>query len=169
FYAQGQKMAGGVGVDGFDAEKLDAVGADLKNTVDKTYGEAGGSDVRRSSDDLGAMYDRLPGDAWTLGGGFAVVRGKTSLAGPMSFLSTADDKDKANVPWLLLAGVVVGAALIGILFTLLEHTGPLKELVMQAERLKSGAMDGLQVARFRGSYRLPPPSPHHGEGRAIGE
>jgi hypothetical protein len=167
FYAQGQKMAGGVGVDGFDAEKLDAVGADLKNVVDKTYGEAGRSDVRMFSDDLGAMYDRLPGDAWTLGGGFAVVRGKTSLAGPMSFLSTADDKDKANVPWLLLAGVVVGAALIGILFTLLEHTGPLKELVMQAERLKSGAMDGLQVARFRGSYRLAAQSLNQGMERAI--
>jgi hypothetical protein len=167
FYAQGQKMAGGVGVDGFDAEKLDAVGADLKNVVDKTYGEAGRSDVRMFSDDLGAMYDRLPGDAWTLGGGFAVVRGKTSLAGPMSFLSTADDKDKANVPWLLLAGVVVGAALIGILFTLLEHTSPLKELVMQAERLKSGAMDGLQVARFRGSYRLAAQSLNQGMERAI--
>jgi hypothetical protein len=167
FYAQGQKMAGGVGVDGFDAEKLDAVGADLKNVVDKTYGEAGRSDVRMFSDDLGAMYDRLPGDAWTLGGGFAVVRGKTSLAGPMSFLSTADDKDKANVPWLLLAGVVVGAALIGILFTLLEHTSPLNELVMQAERLKSGAMDGLQVARFRGSYRLAAQSLNQGMERAI--
>src|SRR5580704_2614222 len=85
----------------------------------------------------------------------------------MSFLSTADDKDKANVPWLLLAGVVVGAALIGILFTLLEHTGPLKELVMQAERLKSGAMDGLQVARFRGSYRLAAQSLNQGMERAI--
>jgi hypothetical protein len=167
FYASGQKMAGGVGVDGFDAEKLDAVGADLKSVVDKTYGDAGRSDVRMFSDDLGAMYDRLPGDVWTLGGGFAVLRGKTSLAGPMSFLSTADDKDKANVPWLLLVGVVLGATAIGILFTLLEHTGPLKELVMQAERLKSGVMDGLQVARFRGSYRLAAQSLNQGMERAI--
>jgi|CZKU01.1.fsa_nt_gi hypothetical protein len=167
FYASGQKMAGGVGVDGFDAEKLDAVGADLKNVADKTYGDAGRSDVRMFSEDLGAIYDRLPGDVWTLGGGFAVVRGKTSLAGPMSFLSTADDKDKANVPWLLLVAVVLAAAAIGILFTLLEHTGPLKELVMQAERLQSGAMDGLQVARFRGSYRLAAQSLNQGMERAI--
>jgi hypothetical protein len=167
FYASGQKMAGGVGVEGFDAEKLDAVGNDLKNVVDKTYGDTGRSDVRMFSDDLGAMYDRLPGDVWTLGGGFAVVRGKTSLAGPMSFLSTADDKDKANVPWLLLVAVVLGATIVGILFTLLEHTGPLKELVMQAERLKSGAMDSLQVARFRGSYRLAAQSLNQGMERAI--
>ncbi len=99
------------------------------------------------SDDLGAMYARLPGDAWTLGGGFAVVRGKTSLTGPMSFLSSADDKDKANVPWVLLAGVVVGAASHRHhCFTLLEHTSPLKELVMQAERLKSGR-DGQSPGR----------------------
>jgi hypothetical protein len=167
FYASGQRVAGGVGVEGFDAEKLDAVGNDLKNVVDKTYGDTGRSDVRMFSDDLGAMYARLPGDAWALGGGFAVVRGKTSLAGPMGFLSTADDKDKANVPWLLLVAVVFGAALIGILLTLLEHTNPLKELVMQADRLKTGVMDGLQVARFRGAYRLAAQSLNQGMERAI--
>jgi hypothetical protein len=167
FYASGQRVAGGVGVDGFDAEKLDAVGNDLKNIVDKTYGDTGHSDVHMFSDDLGAMYARLPGDASTLGGGFAVVRGKTSLAGPMSFLSTADDKDKANVPWLLLVGVVLAAALIGIALTLLEHTNPLNELVMQAERLKTGVMDGLQVARFRGAYRLAAQSLNQGMERSI--
>jgi hypothetical protein len=167
FYALGQRVAGGVGVDGFDAEKLDAVGNDLKNVVDKTYGDTGHSDVHMFSDDLGAMYARLPGDASTLGGGFAVVRGKTSLAGPMGFLSTADDKDKANVPWLLLVGVVLGAALVGIALTLLEHTNPLNELVMQAERLKTGVMDGLQVARFRGAYRLAAQSLNQGMERSI--
>jgi hypothetical protein len=167
FYASGQRVAGGIGVDGFDAEKLDAVGNDLKNVVDKTYGETGHSDVRMFSDDLGAMYARLPGDASTLGGGFAVVRGKTSLAGPMGFLSTADDKDKASVPWLLLVAVVLAAALIGISLTVLEHTMPLNELVMQADRLKSGVMDGLQVARFRGAYRLAAQSLNQGMERSI--
>lgn len=167
FYASGQRVAGGVGVEGFDAEKLDAVGNDLKNVVDKTYGDTGHSDVRMFSDDLGAMYARLSGDASTLGGGFAVVRGKTSLAGPMAFLSTADDKDKANVPWMLLAGVVVLASLVGIGLTVIEHTNPLKELVMQADRLKSGVMDGLQVARFRGAYRLAAQSLNQGMERSI--
>ena len=167
FFASGQRVAGGVGVEGFDAEKLDAVGNDLKNVVDKTYGDTGHSEVRMFSDDLGAMYARLPGDASTLGGGFAVVRGKVSLAGPMGFLSTADDKDKANVPWLLLIGVVLAAALIGILLTLLEHTNPLNELVMQADRLKTGVMDGLQVARFRGAYRLAAQSLNQGMERSI--
>jgi hypothetical protein len=90
-----------------------------------------------------------------------------SLAGPMAFLSTADDKDKANVPWALLAGVVVLASLIGIGLTVIEHTSPLNELVMQADRLKTGVMDGLQVARFRGAYRLAAQSLNQGMERSI--
>lgn len=154
FYAGGQRIAGGVGVEGFDEEKLDAVAADVQKIDDKTYGDGGRSEVRMLTDDLGAMYARLPGEVWGMGGGFAVARAKTPLAGPMGFLSNADDKDKANVPWPLLGGVVLLAALIGILMTIVEHTLPLRELLVQAERLRSGAVDGLQVARFRGSYRL---------------
>jgi hypothetical protein len=167
FYAGGQRIAGGVGVDGFDAEKLDAVAADLQKIDDKTYGDGGRSEVRMLTDDLGAMYARLPGDVWGLGGGFAVARAKTPLAGPMGFLSNADDKDKANVPWGLLAGVVLLAALLGILMTIVEHTLPLRELLVQAERLRSGAVDGLQVARFRGSYRLAAQALNQGMERSI--
>ena len=154
FYAGGVKVAGGVGAAGFDAEKLDAIAADLPKVDVKTYGDGGRSDVRMLTDDLGAVYARLPGDVWPLGGGFAVARSSTPLGGPMGFLSGADDKDKANVPWALLVGIVVLATLIGIGFSVLEHTLPLRELVMQAERFRAGVMDALQVARFRGSYRL---------------
>ncbi len=167
FYTPAGRAAGAAGVEGFDPEKLDAVGSDLKNLADKAYGVSGRSDVRMLSDDVGVMYDRLPGDAWLLGGGFAVVRSKTSLAGPLGFLSGADDKDKANVPWLLLVGVALSAALIGLLFTWIEHTSPLRELVMQAERLKAGGMDGLQVARFRGAYRLAAQNLNQGMERSI--
>jgi hypothetical protein len=167
FFASGQRAAGGVGVDGFDEENLDAVGNDLKNVDDKTYGDSARSDPRMLSDSLGVMYARLPGDVSTLGGGFAVARGRRTLGGPLGFLSTADDKDKANVPWPLLAGVVLLALVIGVLFTVLEHTMPLRELLTQAERLKAGGMDGLQVARFRGSYRLAAQSLNLGMERAI--
>ena len=168
FYASGQRVAGGVGVEGFDDEKLDAVGNDLKNVVDKTYGDTGRPDVRMFSDDLGAMYARLAGRRVDAGRRFRRRPGaRPSLAGPMGFLSTADDKDKANVPWMLLAAVVFGAALIGIMLTVLEHTAPLNELVMQADRLKTGVMDGLQVARFRGAYRLAAQSLNQGMERAI--
>ncbi|MGO9838069.1 MAG: MXAN_5187 family protein [Polyangiaceae bacterium] len=167
FFASGQRAAGGIGVDGVDEENLDAVGNDLKNVDDKTYGDSARSDPRMLSDSLGVMYARLPGDVSTLGGGFAVARVRRTLGGPLGFLSTADDKDKANVPWPLLAGAVLLAVVIGILFTVLEHTMPLRELLTQAERLKAGGMDGLQVARFRGSYRLAAQSLNLGMERSI--
>jgi hypothetical protein len=167
FYAAGKRVAAGVGVTGFDAEKLNVVAADLSNVDDKAYGDGGRSDARMLADDLGAMYARLPGDAWAVGGGFAVARGRAILAGPMGFLSGADDIDKANVPWPVLVGVVFLAALLGVGFTLLEHSGPLRELVAQAEALKRGSMDALEVARFRGSYRLAAQGINDGIERAI--
>jgi hypothetical protein len=166
-YVGGQRVAAGVGVDGFDEEKLDAVGADLAKVDEKTYGDGGRSDVRMLTDDLGVMYGRLPGDVWTQGGGFAVARSKKPLAGPMGFLSNADDRDKANVPWGLLVGVALLASFFGIAMTVFEHTLPLRELLMQAERLRVGVMDGLQVARFRGSYRLAAQALNQGMERSI--
>jgi hypothetical protein len=167
FYASGERVAGATGADGFDKEKLDVVGADLKNVDDKAYGDSGRTDPKMLSDELGVMYARLAGDAWTLGGGFAVARSRHPLGGPLGFLTSADDKDKANVPWILLGGVALAAAILGILFTVLEHTNPLRELVTQAERLKAGGIDGLQVARFRGSYRLVAQNLNQGMERSI--
>ena len=166
-YVGGQRVAAGAGVDGFDEEKLDAVGADLSKVDEKTYGDGGRSDVRMLTDNLGVMYARLPGDVWTQGGGFAVARSKKPLAGPMGFLSNADDRDKANVPWGLLVGVALLAAFLGIAMTVFEHTLPLRELLMQADRLRAGVMDGLQVARFRGAYRLAAQALNQGMERSI--
>src|SRR5580700_3980429 len=52
FYAAGQRVAGGVGVEGLDEEKLDAVAADLQKIDENTYGEGGRSEVRMLTDDL---------------------------------------------------------------------------------------------------------------------
>jgi hypothetical protein len=166
FYAGTHRLAAGVGAEGFDADKLDAIGNDLKNVDDKAYHE-GRTEARMLTADLGAMYARLPGDAWPLGGGFAVARGKTPGVGPMGFLSNADDKDKANVPWVLLVVVVLLASVVGVGLTLLEHTLPLRELVSQSDRLKVGAMDGLHVARFRGAYSIAAQAINEGIDRAI--
>jgi hypothetical protein len=167
FYAAGKRIAGGVGVSGFDVEKLDVVGSDLKNVDDKAYGDGGRSDARMLTEDLGAMYARLSGDAWTVGAGFAVARGRTILTSPTSFLSNADDLDKANVPWAVLVAVALGAAFLGIAFTLLEHSAPLRELVVQADAFKRGMRDAFEVARFRGSYRLAAQGINEGIERSI--
>jgi hypothetical protein len=167
FFAAGRSVAGAVGVDGFEAEKLDAIGNDLRGVDDKAFGDAGRTDARMISDELGATYARLPGDVWNLGGGFAVLRARTVLSSPTGFLSTADDKDKANVPWILLVCVVLVAAGVGLGATALEHSAPLDELAMQAGRFKDGTMDKLQVARLRGTYRLAAQAINDGIDRSI--
>lgn len=166
FYAGAHRLAGGVGTDGFDSEKLDEIGNDLKNVDEKSYHD-GRTEARMISNDLGAIYGRLAGDAWVLGGGFVVARAKTALLGPMGFLSNADDKDKANVPWPTLAAAALMAALVGLGLTFLEHGLPLSELATQSERMKTGASDRLQVARFRGTYRLAAQAMNDGIERAI--
>lgn len=155
FYATGVRVASAGGIEGFDERLLDQVVADIPNVeADKGYQDSGRSAVRTlSNDELGAMYTRFDGDAWVQRGGFAVARQRVSIAGPMGFLTGADDKDKQSVSWGIIALVFLVGTGLGVLFTFLEHTSPMKEMKLQAEGLKKGSFDLLQLPRFRGGYR----------------
>lgn len=155
FYAAGVRVASAAGIEGFDDRLLDQVVTDLPSVEsgDKGYTDAGRSAVRTTDGDLGAMYTRLEGDSWSQRAGFAVARQRVSISGPMGFLNGADDKDKQSVSWPILIAVVVLGLGLGILFTFVEHTLPLKEMSLQAKKLKKGDFDLLQLARFRGGYR----------------
>jgi hypothetical protein len=153
FYANGRRLASAV-QEGFDASVMDQVATSLPMLAqDKAYTESGHSEVHQLSDTVGAMYARIYGDGWDLGAGFAVARTRAMVAGPMGFMSGADDKDKANVNWGLLVMVLVLGAAFGIAFTFLEHTVPLRELVKQASAMKRGELDFLQLPRFHGAFR----------------
>ncbi len=155
FYAAGTRVASAAGVEGFDERWLDEVSTAVPQVeADKTYQDTGHSPLRTFDDNnLGAMYTRFDGDAWLQRAGFAVARQRVSINGPMGFFSSADDKDTHSVPWLLLALVFLVSVSLGGLFTFLEHTMPMKEMRSQADRLKRGDIDLLQLARFRGGYR----------------
>lgn len=155
FYATGVRVASASGIEGFDDRVLDQVVADVANVeADKGYQDTGRSAVRTlSGDSVGAMYTRFDGDAWLQRGGFAVARQRVSIAGPLGFLTGADDKDKQSVSWPILAAVVVLGIGLGIAFTFLEHTVPMNEMRSQALRLKKGEIDLLQLPKFRGGYR----------------
>jgi hypothetical protein len=153
FYANGQRVASAT-QEGFDASAIDQVPAKLPElATDKSYGESGHSEVHNLTDTVGAMYGRLYGDAWDLGTGYAVARNRVIAGGPLGFITGADDKDKANVNWLLLGAALLGGAGLGILFTFLEHTVPVTEIARQAAALKKGEIDFFQLPRIRGAFR----------------
>jgi hypothetical protein len=155
FFALGQRVAHAASVEGFEENSLEALGSDLKSVAeDKGFKENGRTDVRPLGDDKGGvLFVRLPGDAWDLGGGFAVARAKVAISSPTGFLAGADDTDKKNVKLWLIAVIAVAASLFGILFSYLEHSMPMRAMAAQAERLKRGETDSLQLPRFRGGYR----------------
>ena len=125
-------------MEGFDGEKLDAVAADLKKIDDKTYGEGGRSDVRMLTDDLGAMYAGSPGTsgAWAEASPSLGPRRRwaaRSASSPTSTPGTRLTRHGCCSPRRAISRRGVGVAL-----TVLEHTMPLRELLMQANRLKGG-------------------------------
>ncbi len=150
FYASGTKLASAA-TEGFDEALFDTLTPeDLKLDPAKLF-----SDVHPAgAGGLNSVVTvRIPGDAWDLGASVAVVRTRTVIAGPMAFISGADDKDKANVKtWLVLLTILVGSGL-GFLLSFFEHSRPLKEVRAQAARLKKGEIDYLQLPRFQGEYR----------------
>lgn len=153
FYANGQRVASAI-QEGFDSAAMDQVAAKLGDLAnDKSYNETGHSEVHDLTDTVSAMYGRLYGDAWDLGTGYAVARTRVAIAGPMGFITGADDKDKANVNWLLLIGALVLGGGLGIVFTFLEHTIPVREIARQAAALRKGEIDFFQLPRMRGEIR----------------
>jgi hypothetical protein len=140
---------------GLDEQSLEALGGELKSVAeDKDFRETGRTAVRPLGTDLGGvMFAKLPGDAWDLGGGYAVARARVAISSPLGFINGADDADKRNVAWKIIIPVALGAMLFGLLFSYLEHSVPMKELARQAVRLKKGELDMLQLPRFRGGYR----------------
>jgi hypothetical protein len=153
FYANGERASSGA-PEGFATGQLDQIVGDMGSLEqDEEYKSKGRSNVRTIGGMLGVQYSRLPGEAWQLGGGFAVARLPVAVDGPFGFFKTADDKDKhqANLPLAIL--IAVAAAGVGILFSVFEHTRPLGLFKAEAQRLAKGETDQLQPSRFRGVFR----------------
>ncbi|MBX3230833.1 MAG: hypothetical protein KIT84_01340 [Labilithrix sp.] len=155
FFALGMRVASAANTEGFDDASLEALGADLKSVAeDKGFRESGRTDVRPLAEEKGGvLYVRIPGDSWELGAGFAVARPKVAISSPTGFLTGADDTDKKNVKLWLVGVILAGAALFGILFSYLEHSMPMKALAREADSLKTGKTDALQLPKVRGAYR----------------
>ncbi len=153
FFARGQRVASGA-PDNFDKSQLDQIVGDLEELDrDEAYKEMGRSKVRTIMGTLGVQYARLPGEAWALGAGYVVARRPDQIESPLGFFQKSDDKDKEQGHIFVAIAVALGAALLGILFSLFEHTRPLHVMRSEANKLAKGQLDQLHPSKFRGIYR----------------
>lgn len=155
FYANGQRLAG-AGVDGFDEGQLAQIDPELaKLDSDPTYGTKGHTEIRDlgGPNNLGGVFRKIDGDAYVLGGGYAVVRTRTAIHSMGYFLSNADETDRKNVSWVSIIGIVVAGLVFGLLLTFVEHDLPLAKMRAQAAKLKKGEIDLLQLPQLSGSLR----------------
>ncbi|HEV8245172.1 MAG TPA: MXAN_5187 family protein, partial [Polyangiaceae bacterium] len=153
FYVYGQRTASGA-PEGFDTSQLDQIMGDLGDVnKDEEYREKGRSKVRVIGTLLSVQYTKLPGEAWQLGAGYAVARLPVHVDNPLGFFKTADDKDKAQANLLLAIMLALVAAAAGILFSVVEHTVPLRIFKREAERFAKGDADNFVPSKFRGMYR----------------
>lgn len=153
FYVSGARTAAAA-PEGFPKTSLDQIVTDLdKVSEDPDYVEKGRSGIREIGSDLAVQYTRLPGEAYSLGAGYAVGRVSTPVTSIFGFLHAADDKDKASVSWPLVLGVAFAALAVGLILSFLEHTMPLRKFEREATALAGGKVDHLQPSKFRGIYR----------------
>jgi hypothetical protein len=153
FFAANTRVAAAA-PEGFDTAQLDAITADLSGLAgDQAYKEKGRSEVRVLRDNLGVVYSLIPGEAWELGAGFAVGRSANLVGSPAGFLAKSDDTDKhaAKLPFVI--GGALLAAVVGLLFSLLEHNKPLNTFKKEALRFSKGEVDQLAPSKFLGTYR----------------
>jgi hypothetical protein len=153
FYALGTRIATGAPAD-FPKSQLDVIQTDLKEVAaDEDYTEKGRSKVRKPLDDLGLVYARMRGEAWDLGSGYAVGRVSQTFSNPYGFVEKAEQQDTDAAPRVILGLVAFGLGLLGILFSVFEHTMPLRTFKREALRFAKGETDQLAPSRFRGLYK----------------
>ena len=155
FYANGQKTDG-AGGDGFSEDLFNQITPELpKLDSDETYKTKGHTEIRElgANGALGAVFAKLDGDGWDLGAGYAVLRQRATIQNGTAFLNSADDADKKNVSWPVIIGIVVAGLVFGLLLTFIEHDRPISKMKLQAQRLKKGETDVLQLPLLSGALR----------------
>jgi hypothetical protein len=153
FYTAGARVSSGA-PESFNSAQLDQIVSDFSSLEgDEEYQSKGRSKIRTIAGMVGVQYSKLPGEAWSLGAGYAVAREPKAVTGLFGFSAKADDQDKANANVGLAVAIALGAALIGLALSVFEHTRPIHNFRLEVQRLGKGEIDQLQPSRFRGAFR----------------
>jgi hypothetical protein len=156
FYANGKRQASAA-VAGFDEAQFDQIIPEIAKveTSDdyKTKGHTDGVRDIGPTKTMGAVFAKLDGESFDLGGGYAVVRTRVLLTSPGQFLSGADDTDKKSVNLGLIIAIIVLGIVFGVALTFLESDRPMKAMIVQAQRLKKGDIDLLQPQNLSSKFR----------------
>jgi hypothetical protein len=159
FYAGATRVASGA-PPSFDKAALEVNSTDIEKVeADENYKDKGRTSAMLLHDNAGydttAIFARLPGDAWDLGAGYLVGHRQATVGDPFEFQRFASDEDKSSVPLILLIFAAAGAALLGLIFSLLEHTLPLHRFKRAVQELgdKKSSTEVLQPSTFRGVYK----------------
>jgi len=157
FYAGGQRVATGV-PSSFDRADLEVTTADIASLEDDAnYQEKGATAPRILRESVGwrvgAIFARMPGEAWDMGAGYVVGHRHPTIQSPFEFERLTDQKDMEELPTLWIGLLALGAALLGVLFTVFEHTLPLHKFGRALAELGKGGVDVLKPATFRWKYK----------------
>jgi hypothetical protein len=155
FYLGDQKVATAT-QETFQSELVEDVSALLPSLKDdEGYKTASGrSEIKPiGTKGAAAIFAKLSGEGGELRAGYAVVRQRSAVSGVLEFLTRADDLDKKNVNKLLLSALLLVGIGLGLLFSFLEHSRPLKQFALQGERLRKGDGDAFQLQALGGAYR----------------
>lgn len=153
FFANGQRQGTGA-PEGFDRTGLDQIVSDLPSLKqDEDFQKMGRTRVHSLSDGLSVVYAKLPGEAWQLGAGYAVVRQAAFVGGIGGVLAHADDKDKRSTQTGLIVLIVLVAAGIGMLLVAWEYSYPLKSFRKHVKAASSGEIRHIPAETLRGPFR----------------
>lgn len=153
FFANGQRQ--GIGApEGFDRTGLDQIVSDLSSLKDdEDFQKIGRTRVHSLPAGLSVVYAKLPGEAWQLGAGYAVVRQAAFVGGVAGVLDHADEKDKKSIQSWLIALVVLGATGTGLLLLGWEYSAPLASFRRHVKAAAAGETTQIPAESLRGPFR----------------
>ncbi len=160
FYANGKRIARGA-PPSMSRALLDLTVKDIEPLADDPdYAEVGRTKARLLRGDAGydlrAVFAKLSGEAREAGAGYAVVYQHSVVRDPLEFRTLATETDRKTAPTLFIGLGAVAATLLGLIFSLLEHTRPLNRFRRAVEELadKASRTDVLKPSMFGGTFRV---------------